>query len=206
MEVGRRGRDAAESAVSHGRLFARPAGTFNLKIAQRPVGLIIRKKTFCFVFCLLKNEGPPQGMPRLLSSIFRVIAHHSPSELLTAKLNNSDSPTDASPLLLYPRLISFEIDRVGGSTRQGCRRERCQPWTAVCAAHWSDQSQNAEGTRRADYPQQDFCPLLVFLKVGPPEGHVLFARPAGTINLKIAQRPAESTLLKNEGLPQGMTQ
>jgi hypothetical protein len=38
--------DAAESAVSHGRLFARPTGAINLKIAQRPAGLIIRKETF----------------------------------------------------------------------------------------------------------------------------------------------------------------
>jgi hypothetical protein len=30
-------------------------------------------------------------------------------------------------LLLYERLISFEIDRGGGSTRQGWRKERCQP-------------------------------------------------------------------------------
>jgi hypothetical protein len=48
VEVGRRGKDAAESAVSHGRLFAQPAGTINLKIAQRPVGLIIRNKTFAY--------------------------------------------------------------------------------------------------------------------------------------------------------------
>ena len=44
----------------------------------------------------------------------------------------------------------------------------------VCAAHWSDKSQNAAGTRRADYPQLYFWLLLVFLKVTPPEGQVLF--------------------------------
>jgi hypothetical protein len=38
--------DAAKSAVSHGWLFARPTGAINLKIAQRPAGQIIRKKTF----------------------------------------------------------------------------------------------------------------------------------------------------------------
>jgi hypothetical protein len=46
---------------------------------------------------------------------------------------------------------------------------------AVCATRWSDQSQNRAATRRADYSQKDFCLLLVFLKVGPPEGHVLLA-------------------------------
>jgi len=33
LEVGRRGMDAAESAVSQGWLFARPAGAISLKIA-----------------------------------------------------------------------------------------------------------------------------------------------------------------------------
>jgi hypothetical protein len=40
--------DAAESAVSHGWLFARPAGTINLKMPQAPAGLIIRNKTFAY--------------------------------------------------------------------------------------------------------------------------------------------------------------
>jgi hypothetical protein len=62
--------DAAKSAVSHGRLFARPAGTINLKIAQRPEGLIIRTRLFASVFGLFKNEGLPQGMSCLLSSVF----------------------------------------------------------------------------------------------------------------------------------------
>ena len=65
MEVGRRAKDGAKSAVSHGRLFARPAGAINLKIAQRPAGLIIRKRLFASVFGLFKNEGLPQGMPSL---------------------------------------------------------------------------------------------------------------------------------------------
>jgi hypothetical protein len=42
--------DGAESAVSHGWLFARPVGAINLKIAQRPAGLIIREKDFCLLF------------------------------------------------------------------------------------------------------------------------------------------------------------
>jgi hypothetical protein len=40
--------DGAESAVSHGWLFARPVGAINLKIAQRPAGLISAKKTFAY--------------------------------------------------------------------------------------------------------------------------------------------------------------
>jgi hypothetical protein len=42
--------DAAESAVSQGWLFARPTGAINLKIAQRPAGLIIRKRLFASFF------------------------------------------------------------------------------------------------------------------------------------------------------------
>ena len=49
-------------------------------------------------------------------------------------------------ILIYPRLISFESDRVGGSMRHGWRIERCQPRMAVCAAHLLDHSQNAAGT------------------------------------------------------------
>jgi hypothetical protein len=48
VEVGRRARDGAKSAVRHGCLFARPTGAINLKIAQRPAGLIIRNKTFAY--------------------------------------------------------------------------------------------------------------------------------------------------------------
>jgi hypothetical protein len=74
-------------------------------------------------------------------------------------------------LLLLPRLIGFEIDRGGGSSRQGWRKERCQPWTAVCAARWSDQSQNAAGTHRADYPQKTFCFVFgLFKNEGLPQG------------------------------------
>ena len=62
MEVGRRAKDGAESAVSHGWLFARPTGTINLKMPQAPAGLIIRKRLFASVFGLFKNEGLPQGM------------------------------------------------------------------------------------------------------------------------------------------------
>ena len=32
-----------------------------------------------------------------------------------------------------------------------------QAWMPVCAAHWSDRSQNSEGTRRADWPQNGFA-------------------------------------------------
>jgi hypothetical protein len=38
--------DGAESAVSHGWLFARPVGAINLKMPQAPAGLIIRKRLF----------------------------------------------------------------------------------------------------------------------------------------------------------------
>ena len=49
-------------------------------------------------------------------------------------------------ILIYPRLISFESDRASGSARHGWRKERCQPWMAVCAARLHDYSQNSEGT------------------------------------------------------------
>ncbi len=52
-----------------------------------------------------------------------------------------------------PRLISFEIYRVGGSMCQDGTLSAGQAWMPVCAAHWSDKSQNAAGTRRDDYPQ-----------------------------------------------------
>ena len=48
MEAGRSAKDGAKSAVRHGCLFARPAGVFNLKIAQQPAGLNIRKKPFAY--------------------------------------------------------------------------------------------------------------------------------------------------------------
>ena len=51
------------------------------------------------------------------------------------------------------RLISFEIYRVGGSMCQDGTLSAGQAWMPVCAAHWSDKSQNAAGTRRDDYPQ-----------------------------------------------------
>ena len=50
------------------------------------------------------------------------------------------------PILIYPRLISFESNLGSGSARQGRRRERCQPWMAVCAAHLHEHSQNSAGT------------------------------------------------------------
>ena len=53
--------DGAKSAVRQGCLFARPTGAIYLKMPQTPKGLISRKKTFCFVFGLFKNEGPRQG-------------------------------------------------------------------------------------------------------------------------------------------------
>ena len=62
-----------------------------------------------------------------------------------------------SLLLIYPRLISFESDRESGSARHGWRKERCQPWMAVCAIHFHDRSQNAAGTRRAEWSQKTFC-------------------------------------------------
>ena len=76
---------------------------------------------------------------------------------------------------LFPRFISFEIDHGGRSARQGCRRERCQPGTAVRAARRSDQSQNRTATRRADWSAEDF--LLRFLislfnNEGPRQGHI----------------------------------
>ena len=39
-----------------------------------------------------------------------------------------------------------------------------QAWMPVCAAHWSDKSQNAAGTRRADYPQTAFWLLFGGMK------------------------------------------
>jgi hypothetical protein len=40
--------DGAESAVSHGWLFARPVGAIDLKMPQAPAGLNSRKKTFAY--------------------------------------------------------------------------------------------------------------------------------------------------------------
>ena len=61
MEVGRRARDGAKSAVSHGWLFARPSSMITLKMPQAPEGLFGRKRLFASVFGLFKNEGPRQG-------------------------------------------------------------------------------------------------------------------------------------------------
>jgi hypothetical protein len=54
MEAGRSATDGAKSAVRHGCLFARPAGVFNLKIAQQPAGLNIRKKPFAYFWAFQK--------------------------------------------------------------------------------------------------------------------------------------------------------
>ena len=75
-------------------------------------------------------------------------------------MNKNQSPNDkkaftlALSLLIYPRLISFESDRVSGSARQEWRDEHCQPWTAASAIHLQDHSQNAVGTRRAVWSQR----------------------------------------------------
>jgi hypothetical protein len=55
--------DAAKSAVSHGRLFARPAGAINLKIAQRPAGLIIRKRLFASFLVFSKMKASRRECP-----------------------------------------------------------------------------------------------------------------------------------------------
>ena len=60
-------------------------------------------------------------------------------------------------ILIYPRLISFEIYRGGGSMCQDGTLSAGQAGMPVCAAHWSDRSQNSEGTRRADWPQNGFA-------------------------------------------------
>ena len=46
VQVGRRARDGAKSAVSHGWLFARPSCTITLKMPQAPEGLNCRNTTF----------------------------------------------------------------------------------------------------------------------------------------------------------------
>jgi hypothetical protein len=46
----------------------------------------------------------------------------------------------------------------------------------ISATRWSGYLQNAEGTRRAEHPQKDFCLLLVFLKVGHTAGDDTQAR------------------------------
>jgi hypothetical protein len=63
VEVGRRAKDGAKSAVSHGRLFARPAGAINLKIAQRPAGLIIRKRLFASFLVFSKMKASRRECP-----------------------------------------------------------------------------------------------------------------------------------------------
>ena len=50
VEVGRRARDGAKGAVSHGRLQALSTCTITLKTPQAPEGLYSRKKTFSFRF------------------------------------------------------------------------------------------------------------------------------------------------------------
>jgi len=73
--------------------------------------------------------------------------------------------------MFYPRLISFESARVSGSARHGWRKERCQPWMAVCAARLHELSQNGAGTRRADLPQKTFCFVFgLFKNDGPRQG------------------------------------
>ena len=67
-------------------------------------------------------------------------------------------------ILIYPRLISFESDRVGGSMRQGRRKERCQPGMAVCAALLLAHSQNAAGTLGLIGRKRLFASFLVFQK------------------------------------------
>ena len=61
--------DGAMSAARHGRVFARPTGAITLKMPQAPVEQSIRKETFCFVFGLFKNEGPPQAIILLPDSL-----------------------------------------------------------------------------------------------------------------------------------------
>ncbi len=75
-------------------------------------------------------------------------------------------------LLIYPRLISFEIDRGRGSARQGWRKERCQPRMAVCAAPFSGHSQNAAGTLGMISRRKTFCFVFgLFKNEGPRQGY-----------------------------------
>ena len=95
-------------------------------------------------FGLFKNEGP--GRDVMLAAMFRYFQRHAnPSSKRDKQTTNAKRL-----LLIYPRLISFESDRASGSARHGWRKERCQPWMAVCATHLHDHSQNAAGTRRAE--------------------------------------------------------
>ncbi len=50
MEVGRRARDGAKSAVSHGWLQALSTSMITLKMPQAPEGLNSRKTTFGYFF------------------------------------------------------------------------------------------------------------------------------------------------------------
>jgi len=56
-EAGRRAMDGAKSAVSQGRLLARPAGAITLKMPQAPAGLIGRNKTFGYFSSFLKSDS-----------------------------------------------------------------------------------------------------------------------------------------------------
>ena len=56
MEAGRSYWDGAESAASHGWLFARPTGAIILKMPQAPEGLSSREKTFAY-FWLFKSRS-----------------------------------------------------------------------------------------------------------------------------------------------------
>jgi len=60
VEVGRSYWDGAESAASHGWLFARPIGAIILKMPKAPEGLNSRERDFCLLFVFWK-VGPPEG-------------------------------------------------------------------------------------------------------------------------------------------------
>ena len=63
-------------------------------------------------------------------------------------------------ILIYPRLISFEIYRGGGSMCQDGTLSAGQAWMPFCAAHLHDHSQNAAGT-------QGVCPgMMIYCGCG----------------------------------------
>ena len=97
----------------------------------------------------------------VLILVFRnFLAKYNSSPVSTITSRKTQSVCSSPLILIYPRLISFESDRASGSTRQGWRKERCQPWMAVCATYLHGHSQNAAGT-------QGICPgMMIYCRCG----------------------------------------
>ena len=74
-------------------------------------------------------------------------------------------------LLLYPRLISFEIDRGGGSARQGRRKERCQPGRLFARPASAIDLKIAQRPAGLNSPHKTFCFVFgLFKNEGLPQG------------------------------------